>query len=64
MARKKLERLMTVEVQGHAHTIMANSPQHACRQAFRFLIKNGLLKRQPKSTDDGGFEGTTVTIQE
>lgn len=40
----------------------ANSPYHACRKAFRLLIKNGVLKRQPQTDDHGGFKDTTVYI--
>jgi len=34
----------------------------ACRIAFREWIRNGKLKRQPDSTDEGGFEGVSVRL--
>lgn len=40
----------------------ANSPYHACRKVFRLLIKNGTLKRQPQTDDNGGFKEVVVTI--
>ena len=41
-------------------TVFTSSPQSACRRAFKYWIKQGELKKQPKTTDDGGFEGVTV----
>lgn len=43
-------------------TTEASSPQSACRKAFRFWIKQGALLRQPKTTDDGEFEGIEIEI--
>lgn len=43
-------------------TTPSNSPQGACRTAFRYWVKTGQLKRQPKTTDDGGFENVEVEI--
>ena len=43
-------------------TVNASSAQSACRKAFKFWIKNKELKRQPATTDDGGFYGVTVYV--
>jgi len=43
-------------------TLYGSSPQNACRKAFRYWIARKELKRQPKSLDDGGFEGVEVEI--
>jgi hypothetical protein len=43
-------------------TVNASSAQSACRQAFRYWIKNKELKKQPATTDDGGFENVEVII--
>lgn len=40
----------------------ARTPQAACRKAFKHWIKEGQLKRQPKTDDDGGFVGVTYEI--
>lgn len=55
--------MLTVEHPGCTpFTINASSPQSACRKAFRYWIKQNEMKRQPRSSDDGGFENVEVTI--
>ncbi len=44
-----------------AVSVMANNFGHAARKAFRVLIQAGKLKRQPRSTPDGGWENTKIT---
>lgn len=60
MKLKKTKSLYTVTYKDLSHTIPANSAQHACRKAFRHWLKNSLIKKQPITTDDGGFEGVVV----
>jgi hypothetical protein len=42
----------------------ANNKNHACRMAFREMIRQGYMTNQPKTTPDtnGGFEHTAVEV--
>lgn len=46
------------------YTVRAHTAQGACRTAFKFWIANGFLKKQPRTTEDGGFEGVEVEIRQ
>jgi len=41
--------------------IVAKTAGAAARIAFRSLIRKGILKRQPKSSDDDGWEGVIIS---
>lgn len=62
MKLKKTKSLYTVTYKSHSHTTLANSAGHACRKAFRQWLTQNLIKKQPATTDDGGFKGVTVEI--
>lgn len=63
MKSKRTKSLYTVTYTHLSHTCQANSPQHACRKAFKQWLRTNLLKKQPATTDDGGFKGVTVEKQ-
>lgn len=56
------KRNYSVTVSSYSYTTEAKSAQNACRKAFKWFISNGLIKRQPHSSDDGGFQGVVVEL--
>lgn len=53
-----------VAIDGHKPIgVMARSVGHAARQVFRVLIAGKVLKRQPESNSDGGWEGVSITCE-
>jgi len=41
--------------------VWATSVGNACRKAFRLAIRGRIIKRQPRTTPDGFFEGVSVS---
>lgn len=61
MRRKKRDWFVTVGT--HKVAVKARSYGNACRLVFRSLIRSGTLKRQPKTVEDGLFEGVSVELR-
>ena len=40
----------------------ASSSSAACRNVFKEWIRDGLIKRPPRNTAEGGFEGVRVEV--
>lgn len=63
MRRRKIDYLVSVPILGGARTTKrtkAATPGAAARQVFAYLLAGRILKRQPATTSDGGFEGVTI----
>ena len=43
--------------------IIAKTPGAAARIAFRNLIRSGTIKKQPRSSEDGGWDGTSIVVR-
>jgi len=41
---------------------LATSKNNAARLAFKIMINQGYIKAQPKTTNDGWYENTTVEV--
>jgi len=50
----------TVSYSDLSHTVVVPSLQKACRQAFKYWISSGQIKRQPQTRPGGGWKGVTV----
>jgi hypothetical protein len=59
MATKRKYR---VEIGSHMRQVTASSRSDAVRQVIKILIRDKHLKRQPKATDDGWWEGVECEI--
>lgn len=42
--------------------VAARTPGHAFRQVVKFMIRQNIIKRQPASDSDGGWEHTSISV--
>ena len=55
--------MFRIHYQGLVYTTTtARTAQAACRKAFKYWINSKLIKRQPKTDRDGGFEGVEYEV--
>ena len=47
-----------------SQAIVAKTPGAAARIAFRNLIRNGAIKKQPRSSEDGRWDGTSIAVRQ
>ena len=58
---KRPKRVFAVRIGNRSIGVEAKTPGAAARKAFKSAIRNGFIKNQPRSTEDGGWEGVTIT---
>lgn len=51
------------ECEGHKMLIDAKSKGHAAQMGFRFLIRDGKIKRRPPALTDGGWVNTFIIFK-
>jgi len=62
MAIKSKYRVVVKHGQGEEiRQVIAATPASACRQVFRILIRDGIIKNTPKSELGGTWQGVSVS---
>lgn len=55
-------RVYAVAIGANRHEVAARTRGAAARKAFREWLKWQAIKRQPKSSDDGWFDGVSIAV--
>jgi hypothetical protein len=61
---KRRLREFIVRIGNKSATFAARSAGNAARKAFRAAIKNEEIKRQPPTTEDGGWKDVSITLKQ